>query len=94
MWLNFDHLVYGCGLVQFLKLKESSLAKAMLGVRMVWAHFCKNSNVTTKVVVGYGCHMEHFKDKIVHLYKGIVWFKGGFGPFFENYKNTSQGKCW
>lgn len=72
MWLNFDHLVYGCGLVQFLKLKESSLAKAMLGVRMVWAHFCKNSNVTTKVVVGYGCHMEHFKDKIVHLYKGIV----------------------
>ncbi len=56
----------------FFKLKESSLTKAMLGVSMVCTHFCKISNVTRKGAFGYGCHMEHFKDKIVHLYKGIV----------------------
>jgi len=49
----------------------------MFRVSVVCTHFCKNSNVTTKVAFGYGCHMEHFKDKIVYLCKGIVWFRGG-----------------
>jgi hypothetical protein len=78
----------------FLKLKESSLAKAMLGVTIVWAHFCKNSNVTTKVAFGYGCHMEHFNTKVFIFTMELFNLEVVWAIFFQNYKNTSQGECW
>jgi hypothetical protein len=49
-------------------------------------------NMEAKVTFGYECHMEPFKEKIVHFYPMKWLIYGGLGLSFQNSNNTSLGK--